>query len=224
MRLKKSVLNLLGERRAYEADEITADRIVHLIGLFSGGLGSAVLIGVALRRLGPFYSWPIVVYTACLVAMLCCSAAYNLARYPARRERLRRFDHAAIFLMIAGTYTPFTTRMHDGIWAIGMTGSVWTLALAGAFIKICYPQWLEQADLGLYVGLGWLILIGWEQLQAVVDGTGGALIIAGGALYTVGAGFHAWRVLRFQNAIWHGFVLSAAACHYVAVLRSVAAQ
>jgi hemolysin III len=224
MRLKKSVLNFLGERRAYEADEITADRIIHLIGLLSGGLSSAVLIGVALRRLGPFSSWPIVVYTACLVAMLCCSAAYNFARHPARRKRLRRLDHAAIFLMIAGTYTPFTTRMHDGVWAIAMTASVWTFALAGAFIKMFYLQRLERVDLGLYLGLGWLILIAWEQFRAVVDGAGAALIIAGGLLYTVGAGFHAWRTLRFQNAIWHAFVLVAAACHYAAVLRSVTDQ
>lgn len=103
MRLKKSVLDLMGERRPYGADEITADRIIHLIGLFAGGLGSAVLIGVALRRLGPSNWWPIIVYSACLVAMLGCSASYNLARQPARRERLRRLDHAAIFLMIAGT-------------------------------------------------------------------------------------------------------------------------
>ena len=224
MRLKKSGLNLVGERRVYEADEITADAIVHLIGLFSGGLGSAVLIGVALRTLDPSHWWPVVIYTACLVAMLCCSAAYNLARYPAKRENLRRFDHAAIFLMIAGTYTPFTTRMHDGIWATAMTASVWTVALAGAFIKIRYPRCLDRMDLGLYLALGWLILIAWEHFRAVVDGAGTALIIAGGLLYTIGAGFHAWRRLRFQNAIWHGFVLAAAACHYVAVLGSVTDQ
>jgi hemolysin III len=98
------------------------------------------------------------------------------------------------------------------------------LALTGAFIKICHPQRLERVDLALYLGLGWLILIAWGQFRAVVDGAGGALIIAGGLLYTVGAGFHAWRALRFQNAIWHGFVLAAATCHYVAVLRSVAEQ
>jgi hemolysin III len=80
-----------------------------------------VLIGVAVQRLDPGEWLPVIVYSACLVAMLCCSAVYNLARYPAERERLRRLDHVAIFLMIAGTYTPFTTRMHDGIWATGMT-------------------------------------------------------------------------------------------------------
>ena len=224
MRLTKSTLGLLRKRRPYEADEIAVDRIIHLNGSLAGVVGSAILIGLAVQRLDPRDLLPIIVYSACLLAMLCCSAAYNLARCPGRRERLRRFDHAAIFLMIAGTYTPFTTRMHDGIWAIGMTGTVWTLALAGAFIKIRYPQRLERVDLGLYLGLGWLILIAWEQFQAVVDGEGGALIIAGGLLYTVGAGFHAWCALRFQNAIWHGFVLVAAACHYAAVLRSVTDQ
>jgi hemolysin III len=224
MRLKKSVLDLMGKRRPYGADEITADRIIHLIGLFAGGLGSAVLIGVAVHKLGPSDWWPIIIYSACLVGMLGCSAGYNLAWEAARRERLRRLDHAAIFLMIAGTYTPFTTRMLDGTWAIAMTGLVWALALAGAFMKLCYPRRLERVDLALYLGLGWLILIAWEPFLAVVDPDTAALIIAGGALYTLGAGFHAWRALRFQKAIWHGFVLAAAACHYAAVLRSVAEQ
>jgi hypothetical protein len=98
------------------------------------------------------------------------------------------------------------------------------LALTGAFIKIHSPQRLERVDLGLYLGLGWLILIAWEQFRAVVGAAGGVLIIAGGLLCTVGAGFHAWRTLRFQNAIWHGFVLTAAVCHYVAVLRELVEQ
>jgi hemolysin III len=204
MRLPKSALDFLGKRRPYDADEIAADRIIHLSGLLAGGLGSPVLIGVAVRWLDPSDWLPIIIYSACLVAMLCGSAAYNLARCPARRERLRRFDHAVIFLMIAGTYTPFTTRMPDSVWAIGMTGAVWGLALAGALIKICYPQRLERVDLGLYLGLGWLILIAWGQFQAVVGGAGAALIVTGGVLYTVGAGFHAWRALRFQNVIWPG--------------------
>jgi len=224
MRIKKSVLDFLGERRPYAADEIAADRIIHLIGLFAGGLGSIGLIGVALRRLSPVERWPIIVYSACLVAMLSSSAAYNLARHCARRKRLRRLDHAAIFLMIAGTYTPFTIRMHDSFWAIAMTGSVWGMALIGAFMKLGCRRRLERLDLGLYLGLGWLILIAWEQFLAVVDTAVAALIIAGGILYTVGAGFHAWRALRYQNVIWHAFVLAGAACHYAAVLRSVVEQ
>jgi hemolysin III len=152
------------------------------------------------------------------------SAGYNMARQSRRRERLRRLDHAMIFLMIAGTYTPFTTRMPDAKWATAMTGSVWVLALAGVLKKLLFPKRLERLDLVLYLGLGWLILIAWRPFLATVDAGTAALVIIGGALYTLGAGFHAWRALRFQNAVWHGFVLAAAACHYAAVLRMVAMQ
>ena len=124
----------------------------------------------------------------------------------------------------AAAKTVFGFASRNCFTAPAMTAAVWGLALAGAFIKLRYPQRLERVDLGLYLGLGWLILIAWEPFLAVVDPAAAALIMAGGVFYTIGAGFHAWRALRFQNAIWHGFVLAAAACHYAAVLRGVAEQ
>lgn len=123
--------------------------------------------------------------------------------------------------MIAGTYTPFTARALPQSWAVAMTLSVWAMGLAGAFIKLCFPQRLERVDVLLYLGLGWIILVAWGPLTASIDAAPVALIISGGILYTIGAGFHAWRALRFQNAIWHAFVLVAAGCHYAAVLQGV---
>jgi hemolysin III len=129
--------------KAYEPDEFAIDRVIHLCGLVAGGFGTFALIGTALHRLEPAGWWPIVLYSACLLTMLTCSAAYNLARHSSRCDLLRRFDHAAIFLMIAGTYTPFTTRALHGGWAIAMTGLVWSLALAGAFMELRYSRQLK---------------------------------------------------------------------------------
>lgn len=208
-------------RKPYSPAELTADRSVHIFGLLAGGLGSAALIGFAWQRLQPSEWWPILVYTTCLSAMLGCSAAYNLNRGGPRREILRRLDHAAIFLMIAGTYTPFTALLLPRTWAVLMTGSVWMLAILGVIAELRYPRWVARVDLALYLGLGWVIIVAWKPLVAVIDSETAALIISGGILYTIGAGFHIWRALKFQNAIWHGFVLIAAGCHYTAIIHGL---
>jgi hemolysin III len=161
------------------------------------------------------------VYSVCLLAMLGCSAAYNLASNAPRRRLLRRFDHAAIFLMIAGTYTPFTTCRLHGVWAIGMTAAVWIGAVTGAVTKLICPNCIERASIVAYLALGWMILVGIRPLLSYLDARTALLIGVGGVLYSFGAGFHLWRALPFHNAIWHSFVLVAAGCHYAAILHGV---
>jgi hemolysin III len=165
---------------------------------------------------------PIVVYAICLVAMLGCSAAYHLAEPSPRRELLRRVDQAMIFLMIAGTYTPFTIDRLDGDWSTLFTIGIWSLALMGAAAKLAYPRRLEGFTVALYLALGWIGLVEVRPIFAALDMPTLFLLGAGGLLYTVGTVFHLWERLPFQNAIWHGFVVSAACCHYAAVLHGVA--
>ena len=209
-------------QRLQESEEIAVDRAIHVLGMSAGALGSAALVWVALDHQNQNGErWPIIVYSACLMAMLCCSAAYNLSGSTPRREILRRVDHAAIFLLIAGTYTPFTTRMLPEKWSFWMTSLIWASALVGALFKLHCPHRLERVDLALYLALGWVIVIAWKPLLAAIDSATAFLILSGGILYTIGAIFHAWRGLRFQNALWHTFVLVAAGCHYAAVLRTV---
>jgi hemolysin III len=205
----------------YRVAECAADRLVHWIGTLAGALGSAALLGIAAAVADRRIFAATLVYCVCLLAMLVCSAAYNLAADGSRRGFLRRLDHAAIFLMIAGTYTPFTTCRLHGVWAIGMTGAVWAGAVGGAFVKLVCPHRAEGVSLVAYLVLGWMILVGMRPMLSAVDVATLVLIVVGGVLYSIGAGFHLWRALPFHDAIWHSLVLSAASCHYAAILHGV---
>jgi hemolysin III len=207
--------------RQYRAGELAADRIIHMMGTLMGLVGSAMLLGIAAGVADRPIFYATLVYCVCLLMMLASSAAYHLVSNASRREPLRQLDHAAIFLMIAGTYTPFTTCRLHGVWAIGMTGAVWTGAVTGAVMKLIRPRRVERVSIVAYLALGWMILAGMRPLVSSVDIRTAILIGIGGVLYSIGVGFHVWRALPFQNAIWHSFVLVAASCHYVAVLRGV---
>ena len=152
--------------------------------------------------------------------MFLASAAYNLAS-PRRRPLLRRLDHAAIFLMIAGSYTPFTTQRLTGAWAWGMTAAVWTLALAGAAGKLFLPGLGKGFWVVLYLALGWVALIAVRPLLADVSILALALLAAGGLIYSLGVIVYLRKTLPFRRAIWHGFVTAAAATHFVAILTGV---
>ena len=123
--------------------------------------------------------------------------------------------------MIAGTYTPLTTCRLHGAWAIGMTATVWAGAIGGAVTKLASPRRIERFSIGLYLALGWLILVGIRPLLDAVGPTTAILIVLGGVLYSIGAGIHLWRSLPYHNVIWHGVVLLAAGCHYGAILYGV---
>jgi hemolysin III len=123
--------------------------------------------------------------------------------------------------MIAGTYTPFTTCRLHGVWAIGMTGAVWTGAVAGAVTKLLFPGRFERGSVVACLSLGWVILVGMRPMLGSVDVRTAVLIGVGGVLYSIGVGFQVWRALPFQKAIWHSVVLVAASFHYAAILRGV---
>ena len=200
--------------------ERRADRWVHVVGLTAGGVGGVTLLGLTLGlgRLGAAAA--IGVYAACLAAMLAASALYNLAS-PRRRPLLRRLDHAAIFLMIAGSYTPFTTQRLTGAWAWGMTGAVWTLALAGVAGKLFLPGLGRGFWVALYLALGWVALAALAPMLSGVSPVALILLLAGGLIYSAGVIVFLRRTLPYRRAIWHGFVVAAAATHWAAILTGV---
>ena len=178
-------------------------------------------LGLAIWQGGLGMASAVAVYGVCVMTMIGCSMAYNLTESPKRKALLRRFDHAAIFLMIAGTYTPFTAIRFDGAWAISMTTIVWALALIGAAGKLFLPGVGKKVWIAFYVALGWLVVAALGPMLEGVPLAGLILLAIGGALYTIGIPFYVWERLPFRRAIWHGFVMAAAAVHYAAVLTGV---
>jgi len=201
--------------------ELVADGIVHAVGVVAGITGSIILIALAALRHTYVEIVAVSIYAAGMILMFSCSALYNMARKSKHRHYFQRLDHSGIFLMIAGTYTPFTTLMLKGDWAVVLTVVVWTAALIGVAIKLFWPKRLEGVTTGLYIALGWVGIIALEPILTSVGVAALILLGAGGALYTVGVIFHLWDRLPYQNAIWHGFVLAGACTHYGAVLTSL---
>ncbi|MGE0722975.1 MAG: hemolysin III family protein [Alphaproteobacteria bacterium] len=205
----------------YSRSERIADGALHV-----AGIAFAVLAGAALLLL----AWPgetgrliaLALYVVGLAAGLTFSALYNLVEAPRAKAVLRRLDHAAIFVMIAGTYTPFAALAIGGLAGTVLLAFVWSVALAGAALKLVLDRRFDRLSTVVYLLLGWSLI---PVLGPLIDGLsigGLALLIAGGALFSLGVVFHHWQRLPFQNAIWHALVLAGAICHYLAVLRDLA--
>jgi hemolysin III len=206
--------------RDYDRGETLADAIVHLLGVALAVCGTAVLIVIAVHGGDTARLVAVAIYLAGLLAMVGFSAAYNLWPISPFKWWLRRLDHSAIYLLIAATYTAFMLPMHGAAPAITLA-VIWAAALAGIAIKLLWPGRFDRTSVVFYLVMGWSGLFTIGPIAAALAPVTLTLIAAGGVLYSTGVVFHAWRSLRFQNAIWHGFVLTAAFCHYAAVLTSV---
>ena len=158
----------------------------------------------------------VAIYLVTLLLSVGCSAAYNVWPESATKRFLRRFDHSAIFLLIAGTYTPFMVQTGMG-WLLA---AVWLIAVGGVGVKLWKPGQFDRLSIALYLGLGWVGVLAYQTLFRTLPVSVVWLIIAGGIVYSLGVIFHSWRRLQFQNAIWHAFVLVAAGIHFLAVWRS----
>jgi len=206
----------------YSKGEILADTAAHVLGLLFGLIATIALLITASQHDQALLIFGASLYGLGLLAMLTCSAAYNLWPPSPTKELWRRFDHAAIFIMIAGTYTPFLMNRVGGDWGFGLLSFVWSVALVGAAMKLAFPRRWESITIAMYLGLGWSILIAINPLLQSVSLNSLILIAAGGVIYSIGVVFHLWERLPYQNAIWHWLVLAAAVCHYIAVLNEIA--
>ncbi len=208
--------------RPLTVPEFVADGAVHFIGICLGLTATIVLTVTLWGTQDHARQVTVLIYAACLMAMLICSALYNMLARGHKSGVLRRLDHAAIFMMIAGTYTPLAGIIIGG-WTGGiLLAVVWTGALTGAIIKLAHLTGLDRLSVPIYLGLGWVVVFAARPLVDKASAFGFYMIIAGGLLYTIGTVFYAWKRLPFQNAIWHAFVLAAAVCHFTAVLHDVA--
>ena len=206
----------------YTPREILADGVVHGLGVVLGLAGAVALVTTALTaHLGWGERAAIAVYATAMVGMLGVSATYNLYPVSPRKWLLRRADHALIYLMIAGTYTPLVTLVGTGATAWALLAVIWVVAAIVIAVKLFLPGRFDRLSIGLYLMLGWSGLLAYESVIAALQPTALWLLAVGGLLYSVGVVFHVWRSLPFQNAIWHAFVLAATACHYGTVWASV---
>ena len=204
----------------YDGGEILADGVVHGLGLILALAGSVLLIGWWLAAAdGPNIASHLV-YCLTLLVTLTVSAAYNMWPVTPFKWALRRVDHAMIFGLIAGTYTPFLVRA-DRMETTILLVVIWSISVAGMALKVLNIDHREWVSTALYVALGWSGLIVLGIISSTMPAASLVLIFVGGVLYSGGVAFHHWRSLRFQNAIWHGFVLLGALSHFLAVAIAV---
>jgi hemolysin III len=206
----------------YDRAEIIADGVVHAIGVCLGLFGAVAIVATAVKT-ERIEVAPVVIYVIGLVTMLALSAAYNMWPVSPVKWVLRRFDHSAIYLLIAGTYMPFLAQMKNVLASAGLGIGVWLSAIVGMALKLALPGRFDRLAVVLCLLLGWSGAIVYDSLAATLPSASLWLLAIGGMLYSLGTLFHVWRRLRFHNAIWHGFVLLAASCHYSAVLACFAA-
>jgi hemolysin III len=202
--------------------EMRVDGTIHVAAIIAALVGATILILMADHRAGAREVAAVSIYSCGLLAMFGCSAAYNLARFTRHGNWLRGLDQSAIFLMIAGTYTPFTVIDLNGAWSWSFTSAVWSLAIVGVLLRLLHYRLFARLSVGLYLALGWCGLVAIFPLFRELHVATLILLLIGGALYTIGIVFHLWERLPFQTAIWHLFVVAAAAVHFAAVTVSVA--
>ncbi len=196
--------------------------ISHTVGAALAAIGGVILIVAAARTGDP---WKIVscsVYAAMLLALYLTSTLYHSVRGKAKAV-LQRLDHCAIYLLIAGTYTPFMLVTLRGPWGWSLFGVVWGLALFGIVQEYVYAKGARILSLVIYVAMGWLVVIGIKPLLAALEWNGFLWLVAGGLCYTGGIAFYATdHKLRHGHGIWHLFVLAGSSCHFIAILFYVA--
>ena len=206
----------------YSAKETLADASVHAVGLSAGLIACTALIAYVAHTQEASQIAATSVYAGLLIFSLVASAAYHLLPWERSRPLFHRIDHAAIYLKIAGTYTPLVMLVGTG-FAYIVLGLVWIVAVLGAVAKLSFWATDARGSLALYLALGWAsVLLIWPMWQTL-PGPATVLIALGGLLYTVGTVFFAMKALRYQNAIWHCFVLAASACFFTAVSLGVSA-
>src|SRR6516165_1406516 len=201
----------------YDRAEIVADGVVHAIGVCLGLIGAVTIVVMAVK-IERINLVSILVYVIGLVTMLAFSAAYNMWPVSSVKWVLRRFDHSAIYLLIAGTYTPSLEQMKNTLVSTGLGIGVWLSAIVGMALKLALPGRFDRLAIVLSLLVGWSGVIAYDSLASAIPSSSLWLLAIGGVLYSLGTLFHVWQRLRFQNAIWHVFVLLAAGCHYSAVL------
>ena len=204
----------------YAVGDERASRVVHAIGILLSIAGLALLVSVAAHD-GTREVIASAVYGSTLIALYTVSTLYHTLPGVAAKRVLRTLDHMAIYLLIAGTYTPFMLIAVPGAEGWTLLGAIWGLALMGSVLELGVLRRYRKLSVLLYVAMGWIGMIAFRPLSEHLQAGGLALLIGGGVAYTLGVPFYLWRRLPYQHAIWHAFVLTGSVLHYLAILLYV---
>jgi len=201
--------------------EIFANSISHGLGVMLSLIGVIVLMMSAVKHGDRWQIVSFAIFGSTLVTLYLASTLYHSIPQPKIKQLLQIFDHAAIFLLIAGTYTPFLLVNLRGPWGWSIFGIIWTFAIFGVVLKIFYLAQSEKIALVVYLGMGWLCVIAAKQFIVHVPPFSLGLLVLGGLSYTIGVIFYTWEKLPYHHAVWHIFVLSGSAFHYFSVLSTL---
>lgn len=202
----------------YTLGEEIAHSLTHGVGAALSAAALVVLIVLAVTRGTGWHIFSYTVYGVSLLAVYLASTLYHGVQKPRLRPILRKVDHACIYLLIAGTYTPFVLISMRSTLGLTLLAIVWALAVFGIVYKIFFIDRLAVLTTLAYVAMGWMSVLAWREMVANIPGPGLTLLMVGGGLYTVGVIFYALTRVRYTHAIWHLFILGASACHFAAVL------
>ncbi len=203
------------------AREELASALTHGLGAAAALAGGAVLITLAALYGDGWQLGAAIVFGVCLLLLYLASTLYHAIPYPTAKARLKVFDHCAIYLLIAGTYTPFTLIGLRGPTGWILFAAIWALALAGVVFKLFYTGRFKLLSTLIYVAMGWLVILAIKPVMAALDDWTFGWLLAGGVFYTLGTVFYHRPGLRYSHAIWHLFVLAGSVCHYIAVMAQV---
>ena len=195
------------------AREELASALTHGLGATAALAGGAVLITLAALYGNGWQLGAAIVFGAALLLLYVASTLYHAIQHPVAKGRLKVFDHCAIYLLIAGTYTPFTLVGLRGPVGWWLFGAIWTLAFAGVVFKLFYTGRFKLLSTLLYVAMGWLVLLAIKPMLAALDRWTLGWLLAGGLFYTLGTYFYHRESIRYSHAIWHLFVLGGSICH-----------
>ncbi len=204
-----------------ERREELASALTHGLGATAALAGGAVLVTLAALYGNGWQLGAAIVFGACLLLLYLASTLYHSFQHPVLKGRLKVFDHCAIYLLIAGTYTPFTLVALRGPWGWGLFAAIWTLALAGVVFKLFHTGRFRRLSTLIYVAMGWLVLVAIRPVLAALDAWTFGWLLAGGVFYTLGTVFYHREALPYSHAIWHVFCIAGSVCHYVAVMAQV---
>ena len=201
--------------------EEIVNSLSHGIGLLLSVAGFAVLLVLAIRYGTAWHVVGCAIYGSTLICLYLASTLYHGNPSPRLKRALRIVDHSAIYLLIAGTYTPFLLVNLRGGWGWSLLGIVWGCAMAGIVFKFWFVDHFKVLSTVLYLAMGWLVVIAARPLVTHVSAVGLRWLVAGGVMYTVGVVFYASRKMPYGHAVWHVFVMAGSVCHYLAVLYAV---